>query len=153
MSPAEVTARVAAVLRRSPKKHDDVFDDGIVQMHAANASVVVHGEQIALTPLELRLLGALTEHPGRVVTPEQLGHLVWGRLSPSTADNARLYVSYLRAKIERDPSNPQLIETVRGRGYRYTGMALGSAAPGGASLTLPAFTESAPTAARARAGV
>lgn len=126
VSPAEITARVAAVLRRSPKRRDDVFDDGVVVIDAANAHVTVRGEPVSLTPLELRLLTALTEAPGRVLSPEQLGHLVWGRLSPSTADNARLYVSYLRAKIERDPARPELIETVRGRGYRYTGPLLGA---------------------------
>jgi two-component system, OmpR family, response regulator MtrA len=125
MSPAEVTARVAAVLRRSPRRHadPDVFDDGTLRADRGNPDVTVRGKPVRLTPIELRLLEALIAHPGRVLSPEQLGHLVWGRLTVDAADSARLYISYLRAKIERDTARPELIETVRGRGYRYRAMA------------------------------
>jgi DNA-binding response OmpR family regulator len=131
VSPAEVTARVAAVLRRSPRRYvdPDVFDDGTLRVDRGNPEVIVRGEPVRLTPIELRLLEALTAHPGRVQSPEQLGHLVWGRLTGEAADSARLYVSYLRAKIEHDSARPELIETVRGRGYRYRAMAPGGVEP------------------------
>ena len=115
------TAVDAAVFRRPPRPYVDptVCDDG----------TVVSGVPVRLTPIERRVLKALTANPGRVLSPEQLGQLVWGRLSRETADNARLYVSYLRAKIEQDTAHPELIETVRGRGYRYRAMAPGGVEP------------------------
>ncbi len=120
VSAAEITARVAAVLRRSPRR-SDVFDDGVVHLDPLDGDVVVRGKPVRLTPIELKLLGALVAHRGRVLSPEQLGHLVWGHLTETASDSARLYVSYLRAKIEEDSARPELIETVRGRGYRYSG--------------------------------
>jgi DNA-binding response OmpR family regulator len=131
VSPAEITARVAAVLRRSPKRNErpDVFDDGVVRVDPTDGEVVVRGQHVRLTPMELKLLQVLTANAGRVLSPEQIGHLVWGRLSPTAAESARLYVSYLRAKIEADTARPELIETVRGRGYRYRTMAPGGIEP------------------------
>jgi two-component system KDP operon response regulator KdpE len=130
VSPMEITARVAAVLRRSPRldAHSEPVDDGVVRIESGSPDVLVRGELVRLTPIEYRLLEAFIDHAGHVLSPEQLGHLVWGRLAPSAAENARLYVGYLRAKIERDSVRPELIETVRGRGYRYTAARM---APGG----------------------
>ena len=54
---------------------------------------------------------------------------MWGHLTETASDSARLYVSYLRAKIEEDSARPELIETVRGRGYRYVAMAPGGIEP------------------------
>lgn len=115
------------LLRRSPLRPVDpnVFDDGTLRVARGNPEVVVRGEPVRLTPIELRLLEALTANPGRVLSPERLGHLVWGRLIGEAADSACLYVSYLRAKIEQDTAHPELIETVRGRGYRYRAVAPG----------------------------
>ena len=122
VSAAEITARVAAVLRRSPRRSErpEVFDDGIVHLDPLDADVVVRGKPVRLTPIELKLLKALIDHRGRVLSPEQLGQLVWGHLTETATESARLYVSYVRAKIEQDSTRPQLIETVRGRGYRYS---------------------------------
>jgi len=122
VSAAEITARVAAVLRRSPRRNErpDVFDDGIVHLDPLDGDVVVRGKPVRLTPIELKLLKALIDHRGRVLSPEQLGQLVWGHLTKSSAESARLYVSYVRAKIEQDSARPQLIETVRGHGYCYS---------------------------------
>ena len=119
------------LLRRSPPRPVDpsVFDDGTLRVDRGNPEVIVRGETVCLTPIELRLLEALIAHPGRVLSPEQLGHLVWGRLIGEAADCACLYVSYLRAKIEQDTAHPELIETVRGRGYRYRAMAPGGVEP------------------------
>jgi DNA-binding response OmpR family regulator len=81
--------------------------------------VTVRGEAIALTPLEFRLLAALTEHAGQVLSRGQLLELVWGDSSVRSADQVKLYVGYLRRKIERDAAAPELVDTVRGFGYRY----------------------------------
>lgn len=84
---------------------------------------------LRLTPVEMRLLHILASNAGRIMSPEQLGHLVWGRLSRREAERARLYVGYLREKIEDDPARPKYIETIRGRGYRYRTMAPGGIEP------------------------
>jgi two-component system OmpR family response regulator/two-component system alkaline phosphatase synthesis response regulator PhoP len=81
--------------------------------------VKVRGEFVALTPLEFRLLTTLTEHAGQVLSRDQLLEHVWGDAFARGGDEVKLYVRYLRIKIEKDPADPQLIETVRGFGYRY----------------------------------
>jgi two-component system alkaline phosphatase synthesis response regulator PhoP len=80
----------------------------------------VRDEPVELTPLEFRLLVALAENRGLVLSQDKLLELVWGiSYSGAGADQVKLYVRYLRQKIERDPARPELIETVRGFGYRY----------------------------------
>lgn len=120
-SAGELAARIDAVLRRASGKPRtrERFDDGVVSIDFATREVVVRGESVALTPLEFRLLAAFTENAGRVLSPEQLLDLVWGEAFAVVRDEVRSYVSYLRRKIERDPSRPELIENVRGFGYRY----------------------------------
>ena len=127
----ELAARVAAVLRRAPRRGGDagVYDDGVIRLDAANADVTVRGEPVRLTPLELHLLEALTGSAGRVMSAEQLVRRTWGRSLPDAGARARLYVGYLRSKIERDPSHPELIVNVHGRGYRYRSMAPGGIEP------------------------
>ena len=61
----------------------------------------------------------LTEHVGQVLSRDQLLEHVWGDAFARGGDEVKLYVRYLRLKVERDPANPVLIETVRGFGYRY----------------------------------
>jgi two-component system OmpR family response regulator len=75
----------------------------------------VREKQVALTPLEFRLLSALVEHAGNVLSREQLLELVWGDPGGASPDQVKLYVGYLRRKL----GEPDLIETVRGFGYRY----------------------------------
>jgi DNA-binding response OmpR family regulator len=118
-SPAELTARVEAVLRRAPKATaKEIYDDGTVRIDLDNAQVTVRGEPVYFTPLELRFLGVLTDNAGRVLAPHQLLDLVWDDGERST-DQVKLYIGYLRKKLERDPAKPELIENVRGFGYRY----------------------------------
>ena len=80
---------------------------------------MVRGEKVALTPLEFRLLAALVEHAGQVLSRSQLVDLVWGQNYSSSGDPVKIYIGYLRKKIEREPASPELVETVRGFGYRY----------------------------------
>ncbi|MDX6512076.1 MAG: hypothetical protein QOE36_1580 [Gaiellaceae bacterium] len=113
---AELLARVEAVLRRSGGEPEvrKVYDDGVVAIDYAASEARVHGEPIALTPLEFRLLTALVEHPGHVLSRGQLLELAWG-YNQGGGDQVKIYVGYLRRKL----GVPELIETVRGFGYRY----------------------------------
>lgn len=120
-SSAELLARVEAVLRRTPAEREvrQIYDDGEIAIDFGASDVRVRGELVALTPLEFRLLTALTDHPGQVLSRDQLLEPVWGDVYSRDGDEVKLYVRYLRLKVERDPANPSLIETVRGFGYRY----------------------------------
>jgi DNA-binding response OmpR family regulator len=120
-SPSELTARIEAVLRRAREKEPakERFDDEIVSIDFAAREVTVRGEQVSLTPLEFRLLAVLTEHAGQVLSRQQLIDLVWGQNYSSSGDPVKIYIGYLRRKIEREPAKPELVETVRGFGYRY----------------------------------
>jgi DNA-binding response OmpR family regulator len=120
-SPSELVARVEAVLRRAQIDNQikDIYDDGEIAIDYTAREVKVRGEPVALTPLEFRLLTTLTEHVGQVLSRDQLLEHVWGDAFARGGDEVKLYVRYLRLKIERDPGDPKLIETVRGFGYRY----------------------------------
>lgn len=115
-SAAELVARVEAVLRRAGGQPEvrEVYDDGVVSIDHAASEVRVRGEAVALTPLEFRLLAAFVEHPGHVLSRGQLMELVWGDVY-GAGDQVKIYVGFLRRKL----GAPELIETVRGFGYRY----------------------------------
>jgi two-component system KDP operon response regulator KdpE len=119
--PAELTARVDAVLRRAAEKPGvkEIWDDGVVRIDYGSSSVTVRGKHVPLTPLEFRLLAVLTENAGQVLSRSQLLELVWGGTAGRSVDAVKLYVGYVRRKIETDTAQPALIETVRGFGYRY----------------------------------
>jgi DNA-binding response OmpR family regulator len=120
-SASELTARIEAILRRSgePQRVKERFDDGVVSIDYEAREVTVRGESVSLTPLEFRLLATLVEHAGQVLSRSQLVDLVWGPTYASSGDPVKIYIGYVRKKIEEDPPNPQLVETVRGFGYRY----------------------------------
>ena len=81
--------------------------------------VTVDGKRVDLSPTEFRLLSVLARHRGRVLPHEFLLTEVWGPEYVGEVDYLRLYISYLRRKIERDPSNPSLIHNEWGVGYRF----------------------------------
>ncbi len=122
-SQRELLSRIQAVLRRAempplvPKTQVVVDDD--LSVDFARNEVVVKGEKVALTPTEHRLLYHLVSNPGRVLTYETLLAKVWGYEYREEAHYVRLYVNYLRQKIEPDPANPKYILTERGLGYRF----------------------------------
>jgi len=117
----ELLARIEAVLRRTAEKPTmkEVWDDGVVRIDYGASQVTVRAEPVSLTPLEFRLLATLVDHAGQVLSRNQLLELVWGDPHARGSDEVKLYVGYLRRKIERDARTPELIETVRGFGYRY----------------------------------
>ncbi|NQW21267.1 MAG: response regulator transcription factor [Chloroflexi bacterium] len=120
----ELVARVEANLRRasmpSIQRDEQVYADPALTINHSAHLVTVRGNEISLSPLEYRLLTALLKHPGQVLSHNQLLHLAWGPNSTETStDSVRLYISYIRGKIEEDPKHPRLVETVREFGYRY----------------------------------
>jgi DNA-binding response OmpR family regulator len=120
-TPGELLARIEAVLRRSVDKPSvrDVYDDGSLTIDFETLDVTARSGPVSLTPLEFRLLTALVDHPGQVLSRLQLLELAWDEPFAANEEQVNVYVGYLRKKIELDPSNPELIETARGFGYRY----------------------------------
>jgi two-component system KDP operon response regulator KdpE len=122
-SPKVLSSRVRAVLRRS--EMPSTSDKAILQIDERlsvdfnRREVIVNGEPIKLRPTEYRLLYHLIENAGWTVPHEQILAKVWGYEYRDEAHYVRLYVNYLREKIEEDPSDPQYILTERGVGYRF----------------------------------
>lgn len=122
--PRELSSRIKAVLRRhempssSPDQAILRIDDRL-QVDFNRREVIVNGEHIKLRPTEYRLLYHLIENAGWTVPHDQLLAKVWGYEYRDEAHYVRLYVNYLREKIEEDPSNPKYILTERGVGYRF----------------------------------
>jgi two-component system KDP operon response regulator KdpE len=119
---AELLARVRAQLRRRSLVGGSgatVFEFGKVRVDLGKRVVERDGQPVHLTPIEYRLLAYLITHPGSVLTHRQLLKHVWG---PSHADDShyvRVYMGFLRKKIEDDPSQPEHIVTEAGVGYRF----------------------------------
>ena len=122
-SPKVLSSRVRAVLRRSemPSASDKAvlkIDDRL-SVDFNRREVIVNGEEVKLRPTEYRLLYHLIENAGWTVPHEQILAKVWGYEYRDEAHYVRLYVNYLREKIEEDPSDPKYILTERGVGYRF----------------------------------
>jgi two-component system, OmpR family, KDP operon response regulator KdpE len=119
----ELISRMRAVLRRHytppPTQETSVQVDERLAIDFAKREVLVHGERVSLRPTEYRLLYHLVQNAGYVMTHEQLLTKVWGPEYRDESHYLRLYVTYLRQKIEEDPSNPKYILTERGVGYRF----------------------------------
>lgn len=119
----ELTSRVRAVLRRVEGITDPSEAVLKVDEHLSidfnHRSVIVEGEEIKLRPTEYRLLYHLVENAGWTVPHEQLLAKVWGYEYRDETHYVRLYINYLREKIEKDPSEPHYILTERGIGYRF----------------------------------
>ncbi|MDX1995839.1 MAG: response regulator transcription factor [bacterium] len=122
--PRELSSRLKAVLRRaempstSPDQAVLRIDDRL-QVDFNRREVIVNGEHIKLRPTEYRLLYHLIENAGWTVPHDQLLAKVWGYEYRDEAHYVRLYVNYLREKIEEDPARPKYILTERGVGYRF----------------------------------
>jgi DNA-binding response OmpR family regulator len=123
-SPRELISRVKAVLRRadmnmaSPEKSVQRIDDRL-SVDWNRREVIVNGKPTKLRPTEYRLLYHLIENAGWTIPHEQLLRKVWGYEYGDETHYVRLYVNYLREKIEEDVANPKYILTERGVGYRF----------------------------------
>ena len=122
--PRELSSRIRAVLRRSDRPSASPGQavlriDERLSVDFNRHEVIVEGERIKLRPTEYLLLYHLIENAGWTVPHDQLLAKVWGYEYRDEAHYVRLYVNYLREKIEVDPSNPHYILTERGIGYRF----------------------------------
>jgi len=117
----ELLARVQALLRRSGgrTKTVEAYADDFLSIDHGQRTVTVRGREVALTPLEFRLLAAFTQNPNQVLSRDQLLELVWGDPYGVSGDQVKLYVGYLRKKLSPDSPEDTPVETVRGFGYRY----------------------------------
>ncbi len=118
----ELVARVKAHLRRSPRPNmseELVFDGGSFRINFMNREVYVRNELKHLTPKEFNLLGVLVRNAGRVVTRTDLVTQAWGEEYSDAIDSLKLYIHYLRQKLENNPNQPDYILTSRGVGYRF----------------------------------
>jgi DNA-binding response OmpR family regulator len=117
---AELVARVQAVLARTSASDQDsgyaVYGD--IKLDMKKYQAIIEDEAVELTPTEFRLLEALVRRRGKVATEGELVQEVWGDYRRQDTTVVRRYILMLRKKIERDPTNPSRLLTVRGFGYR-----------------------------------
>ncbi len=122
-NPAELQARVRALLRRSrllpSALGDQVVEAGDVVIDMAKPSLKRRGESVHLTKTEWDLLRTLVRHSGRTLTHQQLFRAVWGNSHGDMQQYLRVHIRSLRRKIEADPVRPALILTEPGVGYRF----------------------------------
>ncbi|HLD94605.1 MAG TPA: response regulator transcription factor [Anaerolineales bacterium] len=122
-SPRELVSRVRAVLRRTEKsregKEGAIQVDDRLKIDFDRREVWVEGKLVKLRPTEYRLLYHLVQNAGWVITHDQILAKVWGYEYRDEPHYVRLYVNYLREKLEEDPANPKYILTERGVGYRF----------------------------------
>jgi two-component system KDP operon response regulator KdpE len=122
-SPRELASRVKAALRRaempSPGQKTTLVIDEDLAVDFQRREVLVRGKRVKLRPTEYRLLYHLVNNAGWVMTHETLLSKVWGYEYRDDTQLLRLYITYLRQKIEPDPSNPKYIFNERGVGYRF----------------------------------
>jgi two-component system KDP operon response regulator KdpE len=118
----ELLARIRAVMRRAgTPASNPVITVGPVVIDATRHVVERSGEEVHLTPTEFDLLHVLAANAGKVMTHRQLLERVWGGYAAENAQQLRVYIGYLRRKLEADPANPSLILTEPGIGYRLRG--------------------------------
>jgi DNA-binding response OmpR family regulator len=125
-SAAELEARIQAVLRRITSAGDNsnsrtsFYSNGFLTIDFDRRLVKVRGKDIDLTPTEFKLLSCLVRNEGRVLPHRYLLTEIWGPEYAEEVDYIKLYIRYLRLKIEDDPSNPMYIQTEWGVGYRFS---------------------------------
>ena len=118
----ELLARIRARLLRSPRRRANqelVFNDGELRINFISREVQIRGKTRHLTPKEFNLLAALARNAGRVMPRQELVKQAWGEQYHDATDSLKLYIHYLRRKVELDPQQPHYILTSRGVGYRF----------------------------------
>ena len=124
--PVEVLAYVRAMIRRSEMSEagaspapSTVIQVGDFELDTEKLIVRKRGDTVPLTASEFKIVARLMSSPGRVFTKAQLYEVVGGETCEGGSDSIMVHISNIRAKLEDDPSNPRVIETVRGLGYRF----------------------------------
>lgn len=122
-SPRELLARIKARLRRLNSEEEAVAQiiRGELRIDVTGFRVHVRGEETELTPKEFELLRIFATRPGKVYSRDELLERIWGYEYDGDTRTVDVHVRHLRLKVERDPSNPEYIETLRGIGYRFKG--------------------------------
>jgi two-component system response regulator RegX3 len=121
----ELVARMRAALRRAPRDEEEaaaateVLQVGEVRLDPGRHEVMVRSSDVALPLKEFELLELLLANAGRVLTRDTLIDRIWGPHYVGDTKTLDVHIKRLRAKIEEDPSNPTLITTIRGLGYRF----------------------------------
>jgi len=121
-SPAELLARVRAVLRRCHMPEEETGEllaYGDLTFDTSSREVMRGGNPVKLTPTEYNLLYLLVKNEGKVLTHEVLLDKVWGEEYVDAQDYLKVYIKKLRQKLEPDPQNPRFILTHRGIGYKF----------------------------------
>jgi two-component system response regulator MtrA len=116
--PKELVARIRARVRRVPDPTLEALRIGDLDIDVAGHAVSRGGRAISLTPLEFDLLVCLARRPRQVFSREVLLEQVWGYRHAADTRLVNVHVQRLRAKVEHDPENPQIVLTVRGVGYK-----------------------------------
>lgn len=120
---SELVARVQAVLRRSGSdSHESEissFRDGEIEVEWRSRQVWVRGNRVKLSPTEFKILACLIKNRGWIVTHEQILEKAWGPNYICDKSFVKLYIRYLRRKIEVNPHEPQIILAERGVGYQF----------------------------------
>ncbi|WP_282209080.1 response regulator transcription factor [Parvibacter caecicola] len=119
--PRELLSRIQAALRRSAPEQN-VLEAGDVRLNITSGTVTKAGAEVVLSALEYRLLLYFLQHKNRVITRENLRDAIWDSAGEYISDNAlNVYMKRLREKVESDSSNPQILVTVRGLGFKVCG--------------------------------
>lgn len=118
----ELLARIRVALRHASRPQEqslsEVFSTGNLKVDLLNRVVSVDDQDIHLTPIQYRLLTVLVKNAGKVLTHQQILKEVWGPTFGENAHYLRIYMSQLRQKLEADPTQPKLLLTESGVGYR-----------------------------------
>jgi DNA-binding response OmpR family regulator len=122
-SPRELTSRIKAVLRRTEGSgsgmHGLIEIDERLKIDFDRREIWLEGKIVKLRPTEYRLLYHLVQNAGWVISHDQILSKVWGYEYRDEPHYVRLYINYLRQKLEKNPANPKYILTERGVGYRF----------------------------------
>ncbi len=119
----ELLARIRVAIRKmhydtSSQKNDPVFQNGGLRIDYAAGCAYIDGDQVHLTPIEYKLLCLLSRNVGKVLTHNYILKEVWGSVLESDTPSLRVFMATLRKKIEKNPSEPEYIQTHIGVGYR-----------------------------------
>jgi two-component system KDP operon response regulator KdpE len=123
-STGELLARIRVALRHAAHPGGNFgatsFEFGELKVDLSARKVFVRGSEVHLTPIEYKLLAALSRFPGKVLTHRQLLNEVWGPQQVQETHYLRVFMANLRRKLEDDPAQPRYLLTEQGIGYRLT---------------------------------
>ena len=119
----ELVTRIEALLRRSPiLTGNQIFASGSIRVDNSAMELTRLGIPVHLSALEFRLIRYFVQHPGIRLSREKILKDVWGHDGDSVSRTVDVHIAGLRQKLEKDPKRPELIVTVPGFGYRFTGL-------------------------------